>query len=62
MIPSAIGSHVGSPYIDLTAETLNRATGLVDPSFLIPGTVDHHLSQEKSAPLWAAKLRKVLAA
>jgi hypothetical protein len=50
----------GLPYLDVTEETLNRATGLVDPAFLIDGAVDHHLSQEKSAPLWAAKLRAVL--
>jgi hypothetical protein len=50
----------GLPYIDVTAETVDRASGLVDPAYLIGGTVDHHLSQEKSAPLWAAQLRRVL--
>jgi hypothetical protein len=48
------------PYIDVTAATLNRDTGLVDSTFLVDGTVDHHLSQDKSAPLWAARLRAVL--
>jgi hypothetical protein len=58
----ALAERNGLPYVDLTAETLNGESGLVDAAYLIEGAVDHHLAQDKSAPLWAAKLRAVLEA
>ena len=52
--------YLAADAADEVADFLDRARGLVDPAYLIGGTVDHHLSQEKSAPLWAAQLRRVL--
>lgn len=46
-------------YFDLTVQTMNPATGLVDRR-LVGRAGDHHLSHPASAPLWSAALRKAL--
>lgn len=46
-------------YFDLTAQTLDSATGLVDEHFAASAE-DHHLSHPASALLWSASLVKTL--
>jgi len=49
------------PYIDITAETLDSASGVVGDQFLVEQGIDHHQSQARTAPLWTARLERVLA-
>lgn len=49
----------GVAYIDITEETLDKKTGLVNGDFLISERVDHHQSQSMTAPLWCRELRKL---
>lgn len=54
-----MAEELGFGYIDLTADTLDPATGLVDSGYL-DTPEDHHLAHAASAPLWARELLKVL--
>jgi hypothetical protein len=46
-------------YFDLTAQTMNPETGLVDRRY-VASAEDHHLSHPASAPLWARGLLNCL--
>ena len=47
-------------YIDITEETINQNTGLVDDKFIIKDKVDHHQSQENTSMIWVSKLRNII--
>lgn len=46
----------GLPFVDLTDDVLDPATGLVSKTFRHPDPRDHHLDPEKIGPLWADAL------
>jgi hypothetical protein len=47
-------------YIDITEETMNKDTNVVDDKFIIKDKVDHHQSQENTALLWSSKLQSLI--
>ncbi|MCD4756827.1 MAG: hypothetical protein K8R39_01005 [Arcobacteraceae bacterium] len=47
-------------YIDITEETINKDTSLVDDKFIIKDKVDHHQSQENTSMIWVSKLRNII--
>lgn len=53
----ALAKESGLDYIDITQETLDKKTGLVDHAFVIRDRIDHHQSQAKTALFWCNKLR-----
>lgn len=59
---SQLASSRGLPYFDITAQTLDAELGLVRDEFLVKDFVDHHQSQEMTAPLWVDGLKQVLLA
>jgi hypothetical protein len=50
----------GLAYVEITDRVLDPTTGLVAPEFLGSDPLDHHLSTEKTAPLWADALRGIV--
>lgn len=52
--------EIGAAYTDITAETINRETGVVDDYYRCEDPTDHHLDYEKAGRLWAAKINAVL--
>ncbi len=55
----ALADELGVAYFDLTAETMNTESGLLDRRY-VAGADDHHLSHPGSGLLWAKALRGVL--
>ena len=52
----ALAKGAGLDYLDITQETLDEKTGLVNQAFVIRDRIDHHQSQAMTAPFWCAKL------
>ena len=53
-------STLGSNYIDITRDTLNKNTHLIDDNYLNSNKNDHHLSFEKTWKFWIKNLNKTL--
>ncbi len=51
-----LAKGAGLDYLDITQETLDEKTGLVNQAFVIRDRIDHHQSQAMTAPFWCAKL------
>lgn len=51
-----LAKDAGLDYLDITQETLDEKTGLVNQAFVIRDRIDHHQSQAMTAPFWCAKL------
>lgn len=51
-----LAKNAGLDYLDITKETLDEKTGLVNQAFVIRDRIDHHQSQAMTAPFWCAKL------
>jgi hypothetical protein len=47
-------------YIDITKETLNKSTNLIDDKYVRKDMIDHHQSFEETAPLWINKLQNII--
>jgi hypothetical protein len=52
----ALAKDAGLDYLDITQETLDEKTGLVNQAFVIRDRIDHYQSQAMTAPFWCAKL------
>jgi hypothetical protein len=50
----------GLDYIDISEETINKDTNLLDDQFIIKDKVDHHQSQENIALLWVSKVQGII--
>ncbi len=53
-------SKLGFNYIDITRDTLNENTHLIDDNYLNSNKHDHHLSFNKTWQLWIKNLNKIL--
>lgn len=51
----------GFTYFDITEETIDWQNGVIKDEFVRNDIVDHHQNQEKTAVLWAAKIKELLA-
>ncbi|AJP48788.1 hypothetical protein PG1C_10790 [Rugosibacter aromaticivorans] len=51
-----LAKDAGLDYLDMTQETLDEKTGLVNQAFVIRDRIDHHQSQAMIAPFGCAKL------
>lgn len=49
----------GLPFIDLTPDLLDKATGVLADAFRHPNPADHHLHPEKAAALWSDHLNRL---
>jgi hypothetical protein len=56
---SQMATELGLTYFDLTEQTRNSETGMVDARF-VARPDDHHLSHSASGPLWSKRLLELL--
>ena len=56
-----LAAALGLDYLDITPETLDEKTGLVNQAVVIQDGIDHHQSQDKTAIFWCSKLRATAA-
>lgn len=50
---------LGYKYIDITNETLNKKTNIIDTGFLNEHPYDHHLSSESTKNIWLNKIQEL---
>ncbi|SFI84314.1 hypothetical protein [Methylobacterium brachiatum] len=46
----------GLPFIDISSEIIDRATGVISDAFRAEDPLDHHLNSERAGRLWATAL------
>jgi hypothetical protein len=54
----ALALAMGAAYRDITKETIEPATGLLNPAYRQVGRVDHHLCKHQTAPMWVRKIEE----
>jgi hypothetical protein len=54
-----MATELGLTYFDLTEQTRNSETGMVDAQF-VARPDDHHLSHSASGSLWSKRLLELL--
>lgn len=47
-------------YIDITNETIDKSTQMINAKYIRKDKIDHHQSFQETAPIWVKKLREVI--